>query len=129
MRFWRFLAEYFRKHWIRLLVCFLMCIAFAVIYNVSNDGWKYIVCYSNGTFIGGMITVLFGLLTVVNYFGGLDIFSYMFRARYIDNHRESLYEYSERKKVERKPAAFAFVDYLIVGGIFVIASQILLIFA
>ena len=126
MRFFEKVGEYLSKHWIRLLASIVYCIVICVIYNLANDGFGYAVAYSNGLFIGGATLFLFGLLTIVNYFGGFDIFSYMFRSKYIGDHRESLYEYSERKKIERKPAAFIFIDYLVVGTIFMIVSFIIL---
>lgn len=125
MKFWRFLGHYFSTHWIRLVACLIFGIIIVIINNATHGTFTSLFQYSNGLFIGGAILFLFGLLTVVNYFGGLDIFSYMFRARKTDGHRESLYDYSERKKVERKPAAFNFIDYLIVGTIFMIVAIII----
>lgn len=126
MRFFEIVGEYLKNHWIRLVASIVYGIVICVIYNFSNDGFSYAISYSNGLFIGGATLFLFGLLTVVNYFGGFDIFSYMFRSKYVGDHRESLYEYSERKKIERKPAAFIFIDYLAVGTIFMIVSFVIL---
>lgn len=126
MRFFRFIGEYLKNHWIRLTGCFVYGIAICVIYNWINDGFDSRIYYSNGLFIGGATLFLFGLLTIVNYFGGLDIFSYLFRARIVDNHRESLYEYSERKKIERKPSALIFIDYLLIGTILMTISLLIL---
>ena len=125
MRFFEFLGEYFKNHWIRLLASVAYCILICVVYNLLNDGFNIGLNYVNGFFIGGATIFLFGLLVVVNYFGGLDIFSYMFSARRVGDHRETLFEYAERKKVERKPSAFVFIDYLIVGTIFMIISEII----
>lgn len=119
----KFIGKYLKGHWIRLTVCFVIGIAIMIIYNSSNDGFNYIVYYSNGAFIAGGVLFCVGLLTVVNYFGGLDIFSYMFNKHpNPQGNRESLYEYSERKKVERKPSALVFIDYFIIGAIFMIVA-------
>lgn len=125
MRFLEFMKEYFKHHWIRLLVSTLYVASICILYNIINDGFAYRVSYSNGLFIGGATIFLFGLLTIVNYFGGFDIFSFMFNNKRVDGHRETLFDYSERKKMERKDSAFVFIDYLVIGTIGMIVSTII----
>lgn len=125
MRFWMFIGDYFKNHWIRLVGATVYCLIICAIYNWLNDGFTLALNYVNGLFIAGATIFCFGLLILVNYFGGFDMFSYLFRAKIVNNHRETLYDYSVRKKAERRPSLMGFIDYLIVGTIFMLISSII----
>ena len=99
-----------------------------VLYNVSAGDWKELISYSNGAFISGFIWLSVGGLYVVEGFGGLDIFAYLVcRKRNEEGHVESLYEYGERRKEQRKPSRFGFLAYFLVAVIYFLVSLIILI--
>lgn len=124
MRFSTLIKLYFRDHWIRLVVCVIYGAFMTIIYNVIRNAFAQGLFYFDGMFIGGATLFLFGLLTIVNYFGGFDIFSHIFGAKIVDNHRETLFDFSVRKKQERMAKRFVFIDYLVIGTIFMIISAI-----
>lgn len=126
MQFWYLVKTYFKYHWIRLLASVVYCVLMLFLYNFIHHAFENSYFYFDGFFIGGATLFLFGLLTIVSYFGGFDMLSYLFRAKVVDNHRESLYDYSVRRRSERMPNRFAFIDYLVIGTIFMIVGAILL---
>ena len=68
----------------------------------------------------------YSLLIVMNYFGTFDIFQLMFNRHLVNGRKEHLYEYSVRKRLERKPKLFNFLDFTIVGLICIIIAWLLL---
>ena len=114
-------TTFFRKNWIRVLIASILGIGVMVLYNVSAGDWKELISYSNGAFISGFIWLSVGGLYVVEGFGGLDIFAYLVRRkRNEEGHVESLYEYGERRKEQRKPSRFGFLAYFLVSLIILI---------
>ena len=123
-------TTFFRKNWIRVLIASILGIGVMVLYNVSAGDWKELISYSNGAFISGFIWLSVGGLYVVEGFGGLDIFAYLVRRkRNEEGHVESLYEYGERRKEQRKPSRFGFLAYFLVAVIYFLVSLIILIIA
>lgn len=121
-------TTFFRKNWIRVLIASILGIGVMVLYNVSAGDWKELISYSNGAFISGFIWLSVGGLYVVEGFGGLDIFAYLVRRkRNEEGHVESLYEYGERRKEQRKPSRFGFLAYFLVAVIYFLVSLIILI--
>lgn len=84
--------------------------------------------YSDGFFIAGLLLICGGGLSVVNYFGGFDIFSCMFAKRDAEGHKPTLQEFSEMKAEKRKSNPFVFIPYFTVGFFSLIVASILLIF-
>lgn len=124
MKFLRKIGDYFIRHSIRLSICLLYGVLFMLLYNTFKDSFDKRYGYYNGFFLAGATLFFYGLLCVVTNFGGLDMFSFMFNKRRVDGRKETLYEYSERKKIERKPNAFVFFDYLLIGSFFIGISMI-----
>ena len=121
-------TTFFRKNWIRVLIASILGIGVMVLHNVSAGDWKELISYSNGAFISGFIWLSVGGLYVVEGFGGLDIFAYLVRRkRNEEGHVESLYEYGERRKEQRKPSRFGFLAYFLVAVIYFLVSLIILI--
>lgn len=121
------ISTFFQKNWIRILIASVLGIGVMVLYNVSAGDWKELISYSNGAFISGFIWLSVGGLYVVEGFGGLDIFAYLVRRkRNEEGHVESLYEYGERRKEQRKPSRFGFLAYFLVALIYFIVSLVLL---
>ena len=127
MNFFDRIKEYFINHWIRLLFCFIYGIIVLVLYLLGHDN-KILVSYCDGLFIAGATLILFGLLVLVTYFGALDIFSYAFNSKRINGKKETLYDYEERKKIERKPNSMNFIDYILVGAFYVLIALIIFLF-
>lgn len=98
--------RFFKDYWVRFVVAVSIGITLFVVYLAaysSAQSWVNIIFYCNATFLSGAVLFLFSLLTVLNYFGGFDIFSFYFmRKPHDDNRKENFYEYCERKKGERK---------------------------
>lgn len=84
--------------------------------------------YSDGFFIAGLLLICGGGLSVVNYFGGFDIFSCMFAKRDAEGHKPTLQEFSEMKAEKRKSNPFVFIPYFTVGFFSLIVASVLLIF-
>lgn len=120
---------FFKNNWIRLVVTFILSVAIMVVYNFTAGSWAQAISYANGAFIAGFVWVAFGGLFIVEGFGGFDIFVYYpRRKRDINGHAETLYEYSERRKVERKKGQFGFIAYFLQGLIFILISLIIILF-
>ena len=121
-------TTFFRKNWIRILIASILGIGVMALYNTSAGDWKELISYSNGAFISGFIWLSVGGLYVVEGFGGLDIFAYLVRRkRNEEGQVESLYEYGERRKEQRKPSRFGFLAYFLVAVIYFLVSLLILI--
>lgn len=121
------ISFFFMNNWIRLLVTFVLGLALMIVYNFTAGSWTSLISYSNGAFIAGFVWLSIGVLYIVENFGGFDIFAYLARRKKDANgHIENLYEYSERRKSERKKGQFAFLAYFLQSALFIITSLILL---
>lgn len=118
------MKEYLKKHYKKLIFCILYGIIIMVIYNLVNS-WNVLINYCNGAFIAGFSLVCFGGLSVINYWGGLDVFSYLVRKRPKSGPSEDLYTYSTRKREERKKHDKPFVLYFILGIFYILVSLII----
>ena len=119
------IGYFFRTHWVKHLVALFIGVANMCIY-CANDGWTHLSSYYNGTAVAGLSLVFIGLLSLVNGFGAFDMASfYMMRRRVDATRQENYYEYATRKAEQRSKDRAAFVPYLIVAALFLIASGIL----
>ena len=120
---------FFMNNWIRLLITFVLGLSLMTVYNFTAGSWTSLISYSNGAFIAGFVWFSIGVLFIVESFGGFDIFVYLPRRKKDSNgHIENLYEYSERRKSERKKGQFGFLAYFLQSAFFILASLIMLIF-
>jgi hypothetical protein len=110
----------------RYIISFVIALALALIY-LNLYGFSTKINYINGLFIGGGVTFLIGGLSAVSYYGGFDIIGYGFstikkdgKGKYID-----LFDYINKKKIERKKMNFPFIPYFTIGFFFVLISFIL----
>ncbi len=109
----------------RYLFSILIGIILAILNIFFDKGFSSILSYANGTFISGFMLICIGGLSLVNYFGGFDIFSIMFAKRDQYGHKPTLHEYSISKAERRKKYPYVFTPYFIVGLILLIISAIL----
>ena len=120
------ILSFLKKNWIRFLVATVFAAAPVIVYLAVNQAWKLAIGYCNGLFISGFFLTGVSALVALNLFGAFDIFSFYFGRKLNEQgKKEDLYEYSTRKKEQRWKAKFAFLPYLIVGAICLIASLII----
>ena len=120
------ILEYFKQHWLRYVISCIFVSLITVLNVYLKGDFTSKIFYADGLFIGGALLVGYGLLILMNYFGTFDIFQFMFNRTLVNGRREQLYEYSVRKKAERKPRVIEFLDFIIVGFIFIIIAVLLL---
>ncbi len=121
------MKEIFFHSWPRYLSCLIYGILILVVYNCLRN-WVDLVNYMDALFIAGFSLLCIGGLSIVNYFGGFDIYTYMFAKRGANGQKPSLYEYSMDKKEQRKKQKFKFIPYLVFAAFYIIISGILMFF-
>ena len=109
----------------RYLFSIVFTIVIVLLYNILRNEWTLIVNYHDSFFIAGLSLVLIGLLSVVDYFGGLDIFRYMFKRKNPDGTKTTLYDFSEERKEKLKTKTYRFVPFMTMGVIMIIVCLIL----
>ena len=120
------ILHFLKKNWIRFLVALIIGVIPVVVFNAVNNTWQLAIGYCNGLFISAFLLIAISGLVALSLFGAFDIFSFYFdRRRKEDGTKENLYDYSARKKENRWKAKFAFLPYLIIGSLYLIASLIL----
>ena len=120
------ILSFFAENWVRFLVSILIGLGLMAAYNGISNTWTLIIGYCNGSFIAAFTLISISILIVLNLFGAFDIFSFYFRRKTNEEgKKEALYEYAARKKEERWKYKMVFLPYLVVGGLFLIASLIL----
>ena len=111
----------FTEYWGRLIFATVVGIGLYVAYLSINDLWSFLIGHVDALFISSATLFLFGILSILLNFGAMDIFSYQFRRRRMENgKKEDLYEYTKRKKMERESTKLAFLAYFIVATPFLI---------
>jgi hypothetical protein len=121
------ILQYIKEHWLRYLLSIIFVAVIVITNNALKEDFSSKIFYSDGLFIGGALLIGYGFLVIFNYFGAFDIFQMMFNRRMVDGRREQYYEYSIRKRAERKPGVMNFIDYMIVGVLCLIIARLLLI--
>lgn len=127
-KFFLKLKEFFKLYWLKLLSAFITGLLITIIFlaiNTNYDAWILPRYYSDGFFIAGVIVFCLGMFSLVNLFGGFDVFSYLFtREKTNYGARVSLYEYSEIKKEKRKLKKLNFLSYFLNALFFIILGLI-----
>lgn len=123
------MKQFFKDFYIRLIVCFVYGLLIVIINNIIKHTFNSLIEYSNGFFIGGFSLICFGGLSVINYFGGFDIFQYTFRRRPKGGPQESLYDFSNRKKLERSKGKKTFIPYFVIGVFYILVALIFMLIA
>lgn len=122
------ISGFFKQYWVRFVIAFGIGITLFVVYlaaYTSAQSWTLLLYYCNASFLAGAVLFLFSLLTILNYFGGFDIFSFYMMRKPVDEHRkENFYEYCERKKGERRKFKLVFLPYMIISVLFLIATLV-----
>lgn len=93
-----------------------------VIYNAVNGYWTLPFLYCDGAFIAGGSLVCIAGLSLCTNLGAFDIFTFMGAKKRTVSGKVTFYDYSEKKKEQRKVKRFNWVPYLIAGIIFIIFS-------
>ena len=93
------------------------------------NSFAFLINYIDGLFIGGFFLICLSGLSLISYYGGFDIFSYVAYGKRKYNNC-TLYDYSQIQKnsKDKKGAKKFFIPYLVVGLIFVAIAAFLLIF-
>ena len=120
------ICEFLVDHWVRFLISFFIGVFSMLIYIAVKNGWQSGINYVDGTFMSAAILIGIAALATLSLFGAFDIFSYFFgRKKKEDGKKEVLYEYAERKRLERGKQKLIFIPYLTFGVLFLVVSVIL----
>ena len=118
--------NYLRKNVVRFLLGLVIGLTLYFVYVTIQQGWNAMACHADGLFIAGAVVFGVGLLSIVLNLGAFNIFSYQAGRRRLESGRkEDLYEYTQRKKLEREAHKFGFVAYFITSVPFFLACAIL----
>lgn len=117
-----------KSPWYKYLILIIIGIILIIINIGVKGNWKYIGFYADGAFIAGVVLILLGGLSFVNYEGAFDIFSYLGTKRNENGRKLTFAEYGEVLKEEKKKKGFVFIPYIIVGFIYILLGVILLCF-
>lgn len=116
------MKQFIISNWIRMVVGLVIGTTVYIVYLAVRNGWSILINHVDGLFIASATLVFFGLLILMVNLGAVDIFSYYIRRRRLPNgQRESLYDYSTRKKEERSHYMWSFLSYIIAAIPFIIA--------
>lgn len=115
-----------KKFIIKLLVILTITSSVAA-YIIINNGYKYLISYSNGFFIPGCIILLISILVFFSHKGQYAFFSYPFMKRKKNKDKQPEYTSYEdyTRKQSEKYESTAFLPYLIVGGSFTLIGIII----
>ena len=119
-----FIKNVFFHSPIKYLILFLVATGIVLI-NLILNSFTVLYFYVDGFFIAGFSLILVGVLSLLNYFGAYDFWSYAFSRKKKDDHRMPIYDYSEEKKRKRKLKPLPFGPYFGVGILFFVISIIL----
>lgn len=102
----------------RYIAAAVLCAAIITIMLVTRGADLRLHFYDAFT-TAGVITMLFGLLLLVWYFGTFDIFGFSFSAMLHTTERryKTLYDYTEAKKEKRQSGKLLFMPYITVGAL------------
>ena len=118
-----FFRKYFLHSPIRYLVAFGISATFTLVRMFTLGVTFFSI--TDGLGVGGLITVLFGMLVLITNLGGFNIFVYSFSSFSSKRKYRTYADYTEAKQEERKPNIRHFVPYVVVGAIFMIVSMIM----
>ena len=108
--------------------CLIYLLIIVLLYNLLREQWTILVNYADSTFIGGFSLICVGGFYVFNYLGAYDIFQAAFAKRLPNGKKMTLYEFSEKRKIERSKTPFTYVPYFVVGCLGVVISSIISLF-
>ena len=88
-----------------------------VLLSLVLKGFGKRIYYVDAFTIAGAVTILFGMLLLVWYFGAFDTFGFAFTNILRDpgERYKTLYDYSEIKKVKRQKGGYIFMPFITVG--------------
>ena len=120
----------FRRLFIHSPIRYIVSLVIGIAVSISVlafYGWDKKIYYCDAFFASGAILVSIGALAFVSYYGGFDIFGYVFTSLRTNRRYHDLYEYVNAKNEKRKKPYFPFMPYLMVGIVFIIASLFFLV--
>ncbi len=118
-----FFRKYFLHSPVRYLVAFVIAATLTLV-RMFTLGVSYF-SVTDGLGVGGIITILFGMLVLIANLGAFNIFVYSISSFSSGRKYKTYADYTEAKQEERKPNIRHFVPYVVVGAIFMIASMIM----
>lgn len=87
-----------------------------VILMLVLRGFDLLIFYVDAFTTAGAVTLLFGLLVLVWYFGAFDSFGYALSTVRAEKRKyRTLYDYAQAKKEKRSIGEFVFMPYITVG--------------
>ena len=108
--------------------CLVFLLVIIVLYNVIREQWNVLVNYADSSFLGGFSLICVGGFSVLNHFGAYDIFQAAFAKRLPNGKKMTLYEFSEKRKIERSKSPYTYVPYFVVGCLGIVISSIVSLF-
>jgi hypothetical protein len=111
---------------------FLALVSVSIFLAIYFTSERTLVNACNATFAPGCVMIVLAFFSIVNYFGGFDFVEYGFVSGFNSLKKgspleyEDLIDYKQKKKASRKEDSLVFLPYLVYGGIFLIASLVLL---
>lgn len=117
------LKRLFLHSWKKYIVLSILGIVITILY-LSFHSFRYLVDYISGLQLSGLVLIMCGGLSFLNYFGAYDIWTYAFSKRKKGEKKPTLHEHSEIKKSNRDKEKLSFGPYLLVGMILLLVSFI-----
>ena len=108
----------------RYIAAAVTATAFCVV-SLFTRGHDSFVQIDDAVSIGGAVSFLLGLLSMVSHFGAFDTFNYGFR-RIGGRRNEDYYEYTSRKTDERSRQELTFMPFITVGVLLIAAGLVLI---
>lgn len=114
----------FLHSWKKYLILTIVGLVILLI-NLSLHDFVYLLNYISGLQIAGFVLILVGGLSLLNYYGAYDFWSYAFTRRGKNGKNGSVYEYSEEKRSKRSKLKLPFGPYFLTGTVYLLLSFLL----
>ena len=116
---------FFKKYFLHSVKRYISAIILGLtilLLNLWSKGSDQTINYMDGLFIAGFAILCIGGLSVLNYFGAYDFFSYAF---YRKKASMDYHEFVGQKETNRKNRNIPFGPYFVVGILFILISLVL----
>lgn len=114
----------------RLLIISIIEVLLIAIFLIIK-GFNNIINYCNAFFVGGFAMFCIGCFSWLSNVGTFDIFGYSWKtvkssfSKSLKREYNSMYDYSESKRMKRESEKYNFLSYFIAGGIAIIVAIII----
>ena len=116
-----FLSKLFLHSWKKYIILTVVGLLILLVNLLLHD-FTYLINYISGLQIAGIVIILVGGLSILNYFGAYDFWAYAFMRKGKNGKKPSVYDYSEEKRLVRSRSKWPFGPYFIIGFLFLIIS-------